>query len=69
MQIEEAVYLVFQWNEGTFQFDPDVVPEESVFRVSLSIDGLLMEGARRVDEWSVVEKKITSMDLVFALET
>ena len=68
VQIEEAVYLVFQWNEGTFQFDPDVVPEESVFRVSLSIDGLLMEGARRVDEWSVVEKKITSMDLVFALE-
>ena len=68
VQIEEAVYLIFQWNEGTFKFDPDIIPEESVFRVSLSIDGLLMEGARRVDEWSVVEKKITSMDLVFALE-
>ena len=68
VQIEEAVYLIFQWNEGTFKFDPDIMPEESVFRVSLSIDGLLMEGARRVDEWSVVEKKITSMDLVFALE-
>ncbi len=68
VQIEEAVYHVFQWDEGTFQFDPDIVPAEGVFRVSLSIDGLLMEGARRVDEWSVVEKKITSMDLVFALE-
>ena len=68
VQIEEAVYLIFQWNEGTFQFEPDIVPDENVFRVSLSIDGLLMEGARRVDEWSVVEKKITSMDLVFALE-
>jgi tetratricopeptide (TPR) repeat protein len=68
VQIEEAVYLIFQWNEGTFKFDPDIMPEETVFRVSLSIDGLLMEGARRVDEWSVVEKKITSMDLVFALE-
>ncbi len=68
VQIEEAVYLIFQWNEGTFQFEPDIEPDENVFRVSLSIDGLLMEGARRVDEWSVVEKKITSMDLVFALE-
>ena len=68
MQIEEAVYLVFQWNQGTFQFQPDVAPDETAMRVSISIDALLMEGARRVDEWSVMEKKISSMDLVFALE-
>ncbi len=68
VQIEESVYLIFQWNEGAFEFEPDVMPEEGAFRVSISIDALLMEGARRVDEWSVVEKKITSMDLVFALE-
>ena len=67
VQIEEAVYHLFQWSEGTFQFEPDVAPDD-VFLVSVSIDALLMEGARRVDEWSVVEKKITSMDLVFALE-
>ena len=67
-QIEEALYLIFQWDEGTFEFKADVMPEEGVLRLSLSIDGLLMEGARRVDEWSVVEKKITSMDLVFAFE-
>ena len=68
VQIEEAVYLIFQWSEGTFEFQPDVMPAEGLFRVSISIDALLMEGARRVDEWSVVEKKITSMDLIFALE-
>ena len=68
MQIEEAVYHVFQWSQGTFQFQPDVAPDETAMRVSISIDALLMEGARRVDEWSVMEKKISSMDLVFALE-
>ena len=68
MQIEEAVYHVFQWNQGTFQFQPDIKPEEHVMRVSISIDALLMEGARRVDEWSLIEKKISSMDLIFALE-
>ena len=68
VQIEEAVYIIFQWSEGTFEFEPDVMPDERVFRVSISIDALLMEGARRVDEWSVVEKKITSMDLIFSLE-
>ena len=68
VQIHEAVYMIFQWSEGTFEFQPDVMPAEGIFRVSISIDGLLMEGARRVDEWSVVEKKITSMDLIFSLE-
>ena len=68
VQMEEAVYLIFQWSEGTFEFEPDVMPDEGVFRISISIDALLMEGARRVDEWSVVEKKITSMDLIFSLE-
>ena len=68
VQIEEAVYIVFQWSEGTFEFEPDVMPDEGLFRISISIDALLMEGARRVDEWSVVEKKITSMDLIFSLE-
>jgi tetratricopeptide (TPR) repeat protein len=68
IQIEEAVYRVFQWNEGSFQFKPDIEPPDGVFQISLSVDAVLMEGARRVDEWSVVEKKISSMDLVFALE-
>ena len=68
VQMEEAVYLIFQWTEGTFEFEPDVMPEEGAFCISISIDALLMEGARRVDEWSVVEKKITSMDLIFSLE-
>ena len=68
VQIEEAVYLVFQWDQGTFQFQPDVMPDEQAMRVSVSIDALLMEGARRVDEWGLIEKKISSMELVFALE-
>ena len=68
VQMEEAVYIIFQWSEGTFEFEPDIMPEEGKFRISISIDALLMEGARRVDEWSVVEKKITSMDLIFSLE-
>ena len=68
IQIEEAVYHVFQWSQGTFEFQPEVMPDENVTRVSLRIDALLMEGAVRVDEWSLIEKKISSMDLVFALE-
>jgi tetratricopeptide (TPR) repeat protein len=68
MQIEEAVYHLFAWTQGSFHFDPDQAPEEGVFLVNVNIDSLLMEGARRVDEWSLMEKKIPSFDIVFQLD-
>jgi tetratricopeptide (TPR) repeat protein len=67
-QIEEAVYLLFTWSQGTFSFEPDVVPDAQDITVSISPESLLLEGARRVDEWSLIEKKIPSLDLVFSLD-
>jgi tetratricopeptide (TPR) repeat protein len=69
MQIEEAVYHLFAWTQGSFHFDTDQMPdEEGLFLVSIPPEALLMEGARRVDEWSQVEKKIPSFDIVFQLD-
>ena len=69
MQIEEAVYHLFTWNQGSFHFDTDQVPdEEGIFLVNVPPEALLMEGARRVDEWSQMEKKIPSFDVVFQLD-
>jgi tetratricopeptide (TPR) repeat protein len=69
LQIEEAVYHLFTWNQGSFHFDPDQRPdEEGVFLCDINPDSLLLEGARRVDEWSLVEKKIPSFDVVFQLD-
>jgi tetratricopeptide (TPR) repeat protein len=65
IQIEEAVYLLFTWNEGTFNFEVDVRPERQDLLVSISPESLLLEGARRVDEWGMIEKKIPSFDVVF----
>ena len=68
LQIEEAVYFLFTWKEGTFNFEGDVAPEEQDFLVSINPESLLLEGARRVDEWSLIEKKIPSFDLVFDVD-
>jgi tetratricopeptide (TPR) repeat protein len=68
IQIEEAVYYLFTWTQGTFNFESDVRPEEQDFVVSINPESLLLEGARRVDEWSLIEKKIPSLDLVFDLD-
>lgn len=68
LQIEEAVYHLFAWNQGSFHFDPDQRPEEDgLFLVNIPAESLLLEGARRVDEWSLIEKKVPSFDLVFVV--
>lgn len=64
-QVEEVVYHLFSWSQGSFTFEPDddLSLEPPLF--SVSADSLLLEGARRVDEWSLIEKKIPSFDLLF----
>ena len=68
VQIEEAVYYLFTWTSGTFNFEAGVRPEREDFLVRINPEYLLLEGARRVDEWSLIEKKIPSFDLIFAVD-
>ena len=69
VQIEEAVYHLFAWETGSFRFEPDQRPEEDdVLLVSLSAEGLLLEGARRVDEWTQIETKVPSFEMVFQVD-
>lgn len=67
MQIEEAIYHLFTWARGNFFFEADELPEADIL-VSINPDSLLLEAARRVDEWSQIEKKIPSLDLIFEVE-
>jgi tetratricopeptide (TPR) repeat protein len=68
LQIEEAVYFLFTWATGTFNFEAGVRPEREDFLVQINPEYLLLEGARRVDEWSLIEKKIPSFDLIFSID-
>src|SRR5512143_1926462 len=68
VQIEEAVYYLFTWTQGSFNFEADVRPERQDFLVSINPESLLLEGARRVDEWSLIEKKVPSFDIIFIVD-
>jgi len=65
MQIESVVFDLFSWNEGTFSFadgsDDDVQMDASV---RVSIESLLMEGARRIDEWSRMNDRIPGAHVI-----
>ncbi len=68
VQIEEAVYFLFTWSQGTFNFEADIRPEEHDVLVSINPESLLLEGARRVDEWGLITKRVPSFNLVFELD-
>ncbi|MFN2565668.1 MAG: DUF4388 domain-containing protein [Gemmatimonadaceae bacterium] len=68
LQIEQAVYALFTWSEGTFNFEPDARPESQDIVVSMNPESLLLEGARRVDEWGQIAKKVPSFDIIFEID-
>jgi Flp pilus assembly protein TadD len=65
---EEAVYVLFTWSHGTFNFEPGVTCDDGVETVAIDPQALMLEGARRVDEWTLIAKKIPSFDVVYAVD-
>ena len=64
-QIEEAIFELLGWSEGYFRFE-DGAPCEGVVEAPVRIptEGLLMESARRSDEWSRIEAKVPHLRVV-----
>lgn len=59
---EEAIYALAIWSSGEFQFSPGEEADKQT--ITKSNTNLLMEAARRLDEWRVLSKKIPSVDYV-----
>jgi len=59
---EYAVYEMATWRHGQFIFTANVEAERVT--INKSNTSLMMEAARRMDEWRVLQRKIPSMDAV-----
>lgn len=67
-QIEEVIFELMNWREGYFSFvEAPIhdVPADTVVRIPT--EALLMEAARRIDEWSRIERKIPHLGVVPSL--
>jgi tetratricopeptide (TPR) repeat protein len=65
LQIEAVVFEMMAWRDGFFSFeerDVGVVPLEA--SVHVSTESLLMEGARRIDEWSRIADTVPNLTVV-----
>ena len=66
IQVSQAIYRLFRWRDGEYQFSQDQkldYDRENV--IPLTAESVLMEGARILDEWPMVEKRIGSFSTVY----
>lgn len=58
-QIKEVIYSLFHWKEGRFEFAEGDVARNKI-TMDTSVMNVIMEGTRRLDEWSRIKEKIHS---------
>ncbi len=64
-QVEEAVFELLRWSEGYFRFEEAALCQAAVSApVRFPTEALLMEAARRIDEWSRIGSKVSHLRLV-----
>jgi hypothetical protein len=66
-QTSELIYELLRWSAGRFVFrsTKELPPVALDAALGLSIEGILMEGFRRVDEWHLIEKEVDNFDVIF----
>jgi hypothetical protein len=66
LQILQIVYRLFRWKDGDYHFSQETTIEYDRDNViPISAESILMEGARMMDEWPIIEKRIRSYDMIF----
>ncbi len=60
----EAIYDIFTWPAGSFEFLDDELPERLMIPTDLDVTGIVLEGVRRLDEWERIRGVIPTLEAV-----
>ncbi|HEY8711658.1 MAG TPA: DUF4388 domain-containing protein [Thermoanaerobaculia bacterium] len=70
LQILQIIYRLFRWKDADYAFSQETTIEYDRDNVvPVTAESILMEGARMMDEWPIIEKRIRSYDMVFKKKT
>ena len=65
-QVRKIAYGLFRWTDGEYVFDQqDRIDYDREFVRPIQVESLLMEGARMIDEWPIIQKVVRSPELVY----
>ena len=63
-QIQDTAFNFFSWTDGEFEFGADDSPAEEDILVEMSVETVIMEGCRRIDEWELIFEQLGSLERV-----
>ena len=66
LKVEESIFDTFLWSMGTFEFHDGAASHQKSMLLSLDVTRIVLEGARRLDDWRRVRKVIRGGDAVLA---
>lgn len=66
LKVEESIFDTFLWEVGTFEFHDAQTSPQKTMLLSLDVTGIVLEGARRVDEWKLIRSVVKGGDAVLA---
>jgi len=64
LKVEEAIFDTFLWDIGSFEFHDGAPSHQKAMLLSLDVTGIVLEGARRMDEWKQIRVAFKGNDAV-----
>jgi tetratricopeptide (TPR) repeat protein len=68
IKTEESIYDCFLWKDGDFWFEEGKLPEHIPISLPLDLTGVILEGARRTDEWERIHVVFPTRLTTFAVD-
>lgn len=68
-QIQELIYSLLSWEEGSFKFYDNQYPTREEITVDLSVENVILEGIRRVDEVNRLREQLPDYRTVLKIDT
>ncbi len=54
---------LFTWVEGLFRFENGILPPDGKITLRISLENIIIEGARQLQEWEHLQDEIPSLDI------
>ena len=64
LKAEEEIYEIFLWQDAEFHFIDDELPTMEMVPLQVDVTGIIMEGTRRVDEWTRIREVVPNDTVV-----
>jgi hypothetical protein len=66
-QVQELVYSLLSWENGTFKFYENQYPTDEEITVDISVENAILEGYRRIDELNLLKEALPDFSSVLSI--